>query len=129
MGKQDRTLHTGLIAGVLAAHPGALTRGFMRTLRTMFPDDPEDEIRIVPDAFLVDAPAKRVTAFEVEVTSAMSPGKLDAYSSIAWWLDSECWTFEVVAVGRNGLAKNSDPLADELARVAALVETAGEGGV
>jgi len=58
------------------------------------------ELRVVPDAVLIDSKKLIVTVYEVELSSPMRAYK---YNDAYWLFDRSAWTFEVFVVdGRDG---------------------------
>jgi len=96
--------HRRIVANILREHPSAKTKKFYRELGSVIGDDwwPPD-LRIIPDAFLIDAETKSVTTFEVEISNSLGDAQYNAYSELWWALDEYEWTLKVVTVDRHGV--------------------------
>lgn len=115
------SLHDRLVAELVLM--GARTSRFAEAIRNEVRDqsdykDPyyrkEDDsfrrLSIIPDAFVVDASDMRITAYEVEVTSPITAGKLEAYHALFWEIDEYEWLLHLVLVDRVGRHRMVDLL-------------------
>lgn len=96
------TLHERVIDAILARHPNAQRLGFGKALRKLF-DLEGWRPGVIPDAFIIDPIAKKVTAFEVEVSSWLSDRQYAGYADVWWQADGEEWTLEIITVDGNGM--------------------------
>lgn len=105
--------HDSLIAGILAANPSAKTTGFLAALRKlpgadymhwMAAEQPEwfRHVAVIPDAYMVDADAKRVTVFEAVCAHEITTDKFDRLTDIAMALDEDRWDLHLIRVDRFG---------------------------
>ena len=58
----------------------------------------ERPLGFVPDAFLVDADAKRVRLLEVDGHSALTPYKVELLKSLWWHLDGCGWFLDLTII-------------------------------
>lgn len=119
-GQKLSSPHDRLIAGILASNPNAKTTGFLHALRTlrkasymrwMARYQPEwfQHVALIPDAYIIDEQAKRVTVFEAVCSNEISADKMNRLIDIAMALDEDRWDLHVVRVDRFG-AKTYDPV-------------------
>jgi hypothetical protein len=107
--------HKRAVLKILDRLPDARTKGFFAELRAALRQDgdPEwdrpDDIRVVPDAFLIDRHEKTVIVFEVEASHPVDHGKIANYCELYWALDDWEWRLGLITI-------------DEWGRVTSLVD-------
>lgn len=111
------SLHSHLV-NTLARSRHIQTTRFIRLLRDRFPsvdeqwrDCREQFPSVVPDAFFIDPGSELVAVFEVEITSPLTPEKLDKYVELFWLLDEDYCGLDLWTIDRYGTASRLDILA------------------
>jgi hypothetical protein len=74
-----------------------------------------DEYPRVPDGYRIDLTNRRLELLEVEVTSLLTPSKIDDVISLTWMLDFYGWSVEVLRVDRFGVERRWRVQHEELA--------------
>jgi len=102
--------HKRAVLKILDRLPGAKTKGFFADLRAALREDgdPEwdrpDDIRVVPDAFLIDRREKTVIVFEVGASHPVDHGKIANYCELDWALDDWEWRLGLITIDEWGRA-------------------------
>jgi hypothetical protein len=100
--------HRAAVLKILDRLPGAKTKGFFADLRAALREDgdPEwdtsDDVRVVPDAFLINGREKSVIAFEVEASNPVNREKISNYCELFWALDDWEWRLGLITIDRWG---------------------------
>jgi hypothetical protein len=75
--------------------PPKPTAGMRQALSEQFGADP-GKLRIVPDAFELDAAARLLTLYEVIVTHEITPQKRSRLLALAAWLGDRGWSLRLM---------------------------------
>jgi hypothetical protein len=100
--------HRTAILKILDRLPDARTKRFFADLRIALREegDPEwdtsDDLRVVPDAFLIDRREKSVIVFEVEASNPVDHAKIANYCELHWALDDWDWRLGLITIDRWG---------------------------
>ena len=95
------TKHERTIQAFLAEHPTWQRSGLRNAINAAmkYEEDMLDRpLGFVPDAFLIDAGAKRVRLLEVDGHSALTPHKLDLLKNLWWHLDGCGWFLDLTTI-------------------------------
>ena len=96
-------LHEQAVRTILEQFPQAKTRGFMKAVHKVIPEE-RDLMRIIPDAFIVDRANQILVAYEIEAAHAVPASKIEAYIDLWWALDNWCWDLGLIIIDRFGKA-------------------------
>ena len=100
--------HERAVLKILDRLPDARTKGFFADLRAALREDGDpkwdrpDDIRVVPDAFLIDRREKTVIVFEVEASHPVDHGKIANYCELYWALDDWEWRLGLITIDEWG---------------------------
>ena len=85
----------------MAEHPAWQRNGLRKAINAAMQyeeDMLEQSLGVVPDAFLVDARAKRVRLLEVDGHSVLTPRKLELLKNLWWHLDACGWFLDLTTI-------------------------------
>jgi hypothetical protein len=95
------TKHELAIRAFLAEHPTWRRVGLRKAVNAAMKCEDDmltQSLKFVPDAFLVDANAKRVRLLEVDGHSALTPHKVELLKSFWWHLDGCGWFLDLTVI-------------------------------
>ena len=109
--------HKQLVAQLLAQEPTARTTLFMQAVHTIIGYTLGYTMK--PDAWSLDMIGSKVTAYEIECSSAITPKKMADYIDLWWAFDFIEWEFELVTYDHNGVRRVADLFIGPLQMIAA----------